>query len=333
MLASFPEPRPTTNPYIVLLRDTLSASPELTLRLFSWRAALLGHYDVFHLHWPEILVTGKTTVGMAGRQLLTVMLLLRLRLTRRPLVRTLHNVEVREGINSTGRLIFALIRRWTSLEISLNESMPPPEGVPSQIILHGHYRQWYASCPKPAARPGQLSYFGLIRPYKGVERLLQAFGELDGSYRLHVTGLPNPDLVAPLTALAAMDDRVQLTLGYVGDCELVQVACRAEVVVLPYRQMHNSGGALAALSLDRPVLVPQNEVNNRLAEEVGPGWVHTYSGELTAQHLRETLDRVRASERSARPDLSRREWRLAAPQHVAAYRRAQQLLRTGRSWR
>lgn len=314
----------------MLLREALSASPDLEVQLFSWRAALLGRYHVFHLHWPEILVTGKTTVGMVGRQLLTVALLLRLRLTRRPLVRTLHNLEVREGINRSGRLIFALIRRWTSLEISLNESPPPPYGVPSQIILHGHYRPWYEHLSKPAPREGQLSYFGLIRPYKGVDRLLQVFSELQGDYRLRVAGLPNPDLVQPLTALAAGDERIGLTLDYVSDAELVQVACEAELVVLPYVQMHNSGGALAALSLDRPVLVPQNEVNDRLAAEVGPGWVHSYAGDLTAGHLLAALHEVRTGERSERPDLSRREWDLAGPQHVAAYRRARQLVRSGR---
>ena len=41
-------------------------------------------------------------------------------------------------------------------------------------------------------------------------------------------------------------------------------------MVLPYRQMHNSGAVLAALSLDRPVLVPATDQRG-LGAEVGPG--------------------------------------------------------------
>ncbi len=65
-------------------------------------------------------------------------------------------------------------------------------------------------------------------------------------------------------------------------------------MVLPYREMHNSGAALTALSLNRPVLVPDNEVNRELAEEVGPGWVFRYDGELTGRHLLDALAAHRA---------------------------------------
>jgi hypothetical protein len=96
----------------------------------------------------------------------------------------------------------------------------------------------------------------------------------------------------------------------------------AELVVLPYRDVHNSGAALLALSLDRPVLVPDNEVTAELAAEVGPGWVHRYDGELTAETLRRALSAVREERRAPRPDLSGREWDGAAAAHVAVYRQA-----------
>jgi hypothetical protein len=91
--------------------------------------------------------------------------------------------------------------------------------------------------------------------------------------------------------------------------------------------MHNSAGALTALSLDRPILVPDNSVNRLLADEVGNGWVYRYSGELTPDILRETVTVVRADARSDRPDLSTREWSDAGRRHVAAYRRAIQIRR------
>ncbi|HEX8486940.1 MAG TPA: glycosyl transferase [Propionibacteriaceae bacterium] len=327
---SFPQPRATTNPYIVMLRDSISALPDVQLRTFGWRAALLGRYDVFHVHWPEILLAGQSRAKTWLRQLLTVALLVRLRLTRTPVVRTLHNVKRPAGLSRTASSILALLDRQTSLVILLNSSTVAPDGVPSETIVHGHYRGWFARYPKPEARPGQLSYFGLIRPYKGVDRLLAAFAELPGDYTLEVAGNPSADLVTPLTELASRDPRVKLIPRYIPDEELVRVACSAELVVLPYREMHNSGGALTALSLDRPVLVPHNEVNARLSREVGPGWVHTYRGELTSAVLARALSDVRSGPRADRPDLSAREWDVAGSRHVAAYRRALTLVREPR---
>jgi beta-1,4-mannosyltransferase len=69
--------------------------------------------------------------------------------------------------------------------------------------------------------------------------------------------------------------RVRLTLRHADDDELVEAVGEAQVVVLPYRQMHNSGALLLALSLDRRVLVPSGPVTDELAARVGEHWVCT----------------------------------------------------------
>ncbi len=56
VLQSFKEPGPYTNPYVVMLREALTATPGLEVLTFSWRTALLGRYDVFHVHWPETII-------------------------------------------------------------------------------------------------------------------------------------------------------------------------------------------------------------------------------------------------------------------------------------
>ena len=85
-----------------------------------------------------------------------------------------------------------------------------------------------------------------------------------------VAGNPSTtELAAELVTAAGQDDRVQLRLHFLDDQELVTVATESSLVVLPYREMHNSGGALTALSLDRAALVPDNAVNRDLRDEVG----------------------------------------------------------------
>jgi beta-1,4-mannosyltransferase len=320
---SFPRPRPTTNPYLVMLAESIAQQDDAAVRTFSWTSALLRPYDVFHVHWPEILVSGNGPLKTVVRQALTVALLARLAITRTPLVRTLHNLELPQGLTHIQTRLLRLMERRTDLWIHLNEDTPADPARDHEVILHGHYRDWYRRYPQPDAEPGQVGYFGLIRRYKGVDRLLRAFAAMPAEATLSVGGRPSSaELARGLEDLAAGDPRISLDLRFLTDAEVVGLVRSSEIVVLPYREMHNSGGALTTLSLGRPVLLPANAVNSRLAEEMGPGWVHQYEGELTADGILAALEVVRSLPADALPDLGRREWPRAGARHVAAYRRA-----------
>lgn len=319
---SFPEPRPTTNPYIVMLRDSLAGLPGVRVQTFTWGRALFGRYDVFHVHWPEILVAGQGPVKALVRQLLTLLLIMRLRLSRTPLVRTQHNLRRPEGISRREHALLGMIERGTTVVIGLNPTTEVATGAASAVIPHGHYRDWFAHVPRATPRPGHLAFFGLVRRYKGLDRLLDCFRDVQGSHTLTIAGRPSSAALADgLRAQAADDPRVQLNLSFLSDEELVRTVTEAELIVLPYREMHNSGGVLTALSLDRPVLVPANHVNQLLSDEVGPGWIYQYEGDLSTTSLVDVLDRVRHDARADQPNLSRRGWDIAGTAHLETYRR------------
>lgn len=325
---SFPSPRPTTNPYIVMLRDSLQSTPGLDVRTFSWRSALLGRYDVFHAHWPEILVAGHSPLKALVRQTLTVLLLLRLSVTRTPIVRTMHNLHLPQGISRRETALLRWFDRRTTLRIGLNPTTPFPAGTAHETILHGDYREWFARCPHPGREAGRVGYFGLIRRYKGVEELLEVFARTPGDgLRLEVAGKPSTDeLAGSVRELAARDPRIGVKLAFLEDAEISELVGRSELIALPYRDMHNSGGVLAALSLDRPVLVPGNETTEALAREVGEEWVLRYD-ELTPEVLAAAIRRAGELATDARPDLSARSWADAGRLHRVAYRRAIGILR------
>ncbi len=329
VLQSVPAPRPTTNPYVVMLIDSLRNAGAI-VRPFSWRGALSGGYDVFHVHWPENLVRGSTPLRTLARQAAMLAVLLRLRLSRTPIVRTLHNIGRHEQTNRRERWIMHLFDRWTTYGIAINAHTSAPPGLPVAVILHGHYRDWYSRFPQPEPVPGRIAYVGLIRAYKGVEALVSAFRGLSNqSYSLTVSGRPRTDEIAEdLRRRAGDDPRVLLELEYVSDARLAEAVAESQVVVLPYREMHNSGAALAALSLDRPVLVPDNEINAALAREVGADWVVTFAGEPTTELLWEVLEARHGHVGSARPDLSARDWTRAGESHLQVYRKAIALRRS-----
>src|SRR2546423_439948 len=188
VLQSFRRPRRTTNPYLVQLVRALP--DDVRTDYFSWRRALAGRYDVLHLHWPEVLLRSPSRARALARRAATTLLLGVLRARRIAVVRTLHNPQPHEQPPLLDRAVLRGLDRSTTRWIRLNPFTAEPDPARTSTILHGHYRDWFGPAGRPAV-PGRLLCFGLLRPYKGVESLLEAFGELDeGSLGLRVVGAP-----------------------------------------------------------------------------------------------------------------------------------------------
>ncbi|GGD00086.1 GDP-mannose:glycolipid 4-beta-D-mannosyltransferase [Tersicoccus solisilvae] len=311
---------PQTNPYLRQLVTALERDAELRVELFTWRRALTGRVDVFHVHWPEQMVGGHRRVGRLVRRCLTALVVARFALARVPVVRTVHNLHRPAGLARVDHALLAALDRLTVVAIRLNDATPTTQAAVT--IPHGHYRDWFAPYPAAERVGRRAAYVGLIRRYKGVERLVEQFRQVDDpAATLVVAGRPSSDaLQAEIAALAGDDRRITTRFAFLEDAELVATITASSLVVLPYRHMHNSGTVLAALSLDRPVLVPDNEVNRALADEVGPGWVHTYAGELTAADIARAL--AAPAPQHDRPDLTAREWSGTAAAHARAFRDA-----------
>jgi glycosyltransferase involved in cell wall biosynthesis len=104
-------------------------------------------------------------------------------------------------------------------------------------------------------------YFGVIRPYKGVEDLVAAFERLPADVRdrsrLVVVGETWEGWTAPLEAIEAspVRDRITVVNRYVDDAEVAQHFAAADAVVLPYRRSSSSGPLHIAMSAGLPVVV------------------------------------------------------------------------------
>lgn len=327
VLQSFPGVGRETNPYLIELASSVSAAADV--RYFSWAYALLGRYDVLHVHWPERLIRSERPLAARLRPVLFALLLVRIALTRAVVVRTVHNLASHEEGRRTEQLLVAALDRLTARWIRLNPFTPVPVDAPVSTIKHGDYRSWFAAHPRPDRVPGRILHFGLIRGYKGVDELLAAFAGLeDPRASLHVVGKAGRR-EPHLRALAEADPRVVLSLGYADDAALARELGEAELVVLPYRAVHNSGSALLALSLDRPVLMPDDVVVRWLQDEVGAEWVLPYAPPLTSEVLAAARVAVAGRGSEAAP-LAGREWPTIGAQHVDVYREA---VKGRRAWR
>jgi glycosyltransferase involved in cell wall biosynthesis len=131
-----------------------------------------------------------------------------------------------------------------------------------RVIPHGAF-DYLARLPEEKPLPPQLQgaegpvvlAFGLIRPYKGLENLIEAFAQLGDEAELWIVGKPRMD-VAPLRALAERaPGRVRFVTRFVEDAEIPAIFRRADLVVLPYLDAEHSGVLYTALAFGKPMVL------------------------------------------------------------------------------
>jgi glycosyltransferase involved in cell wall biosynthesis len=130
-----------------------------------------------------------------------------------------------------------------------------------EVIQHGAFdylTRQESEVPLPreleAVEGPVILAFGLIRPYKGTDVLLEAFARITGA-ELWIVGMPRMPM-APLHHLAARaPGKVRFIDRFVTDSEIPAFMRRADVVALPYRNIEQSGVLYTALAFGRPLLL------------------------------------------------------------------------------
>jgi len=125
--------------------------------------------------------------------------------------------------------------------------------------------------------------------------------------------------LSDLTEAAGGDPRVILHVGWVAN-EDIQTHFRcADLVVLPFREISNSGSALLTLSMDTPLLTVAQGALPELQQSVGDEWIHFYEGELEPGDLTEAIEWAVRSNRADRAPLEAFEWPAVARMTLDAY--------------
>jgi len=326
------------NPYNWLLYQPMAALG-VTVEEFSPLRLLRHRYDVVHLHWPVETIT-RHPVGLVAwlRVQMFLFLLDWAKARGSRLVWTIHDDRPHVLLHPrlSCRCEAALVRRTDATihlceasRPSLAQRLPALAAKPQFVVPHGHYRSTY---PNTASRevardrfhlpPDALTllYVGYISPYKNVPRLIEQFGQLAGD-RLRLLVAGKPDTAALHTAIetaAAADPRVHTFLDYVENDDLQHWFGAADVVVLPFQEILNSGSAIMALSFDRPILAPGLGAMVELQQRIGADWVHTYTGDLTADTLAQAVA-VAQQPPAAPAPLAALDWEALAAKTVHVY--------------
>lgn len=130
-----------------------------------------------------------------------------------------------------------------------------------RVIPHGAF-DYLTRLPEEKTLPPELEgaegpvilCFGLLRPYKGIENLIEAFRQVKGA-ELWIVGNPRMDLT-PLRQLASdASGRVRFVTRFVDDAEIPAIFRRADLVALPYLDAEHSGVLYTGLAFGKPLVL------------------------------------------------------------------------------
>jgi len=274
--------------------------------------------DVVHFQWLTI-------------QPLDVHLLPR----SRPLVLTAHDVlprEPRRGQLSAQRRLYERVDAVVAHSGHGRERLAHEIGIAPEkvtVIPHGafeHLTRVHGERPLPGAlaavRGPVVLFFGLLRPYKGIDVLLDAWRRLgpDPGAELWIVGRARMDTSA---LRAASPPSVRWIERFVRDEELAAYFRRADLAVLPYRQAEQSGVLFTALAFGTPLLASSVGGFPDIAAAGAAALVAPGDAEALASALQRLVadagERQRLGAAACRAAAGPYSWDAVATHHLALY--------------
>jgi D-inositol-3-phosphate glycosyltransferase len=255
-----------------------------------WRT-LLRIWRVFRSYKPDIL---HIQSFVAPRK--DLLLLLLCRLMRIKIVLTVHNILPHEVRPFERALYFLYYRLAQGLILHselnrrrLREMVPDLEDQRLHVVPHGNSEQFrYLETSREEARrrldlPQDAAialFFGSIRPYKGLDLLIQSMPAVlaDCPEALfvvagHVEVGDQEEYETQIAGLGLDSKNLVQRYGYLSNEEAVCYVRAADLVVLPYREIYQSGVIFLAYSFARAVLATRVGSFPETVEEGRSGWL------------------------------------------------------------
>lgn len=329
-----------SNPYQSLLKNELASmgfavhDGALDRRTFLCLLLGRGPAQVVHIHWPHGMYLGRY-----ARFPFVLAHLLLYRLLRNNIVWTVHELEfyeTRYPVLDRIMIRFLMVICRALIVHSRHSARCVREryGFKRQVmtVLHPSYVGCYpntVSCADARAALGidrgstVYLFLGHIKPYKGVEHLIEVFKRIGAAdCTLLIAGQPlDVETEHRIRALSAGDPRIRLELKYVPDEDVQTYMQASDAVVFPFRRIHTSGSVLLAMSFGKAVIVPAmaaipEYVDEQCAILFDPAETRGLEEALMAARVCD-LDRMgqHAYERAAASS-----WKDFAEQHAVLYR-------------
>lgn len=133
-----------------------------------------------------------------------------------------------------------------------------------------------------------LLFFGLIRDYKGLDILLDAFSTLDNSYQLIIAGetYGSFDKYAKAIESSKNKENIKIFNRYIEDSEVPYFFSASDVCVLPYRSATQSGISSISCHFEVPMITTPV---GGLKETVGEAKIGIVVNEISSEAISKSI--------------------------------------------
>lgn len=261
------------------------------------------------------------------------------RLVKCPVVAVVHNIiphETRPGDVAFARYFCGACDGFLSLTDSVADQLKAFIGnKPSVVSPHPIYDHFGDRTPRSEALAKlglptdreYLLFFGLIRDYKGLDLLLEAFADprlADRPLHLIVAGEFYADR-APYDALIdrlGLADRMTLVAEFIPDNQVADYFNAADLLVQPYKTATQSGVTQIAYHFEKPMIVTNVGGLPEMCPDGRVGYVVAADPAAIAEAI---LRYFTATDRAAMQEMIRKEkkrydWSVMATSLLAVYR-------------
>ncbi len=177
-----------------------------------------------------------------------------------PVVALCHNVLPHERKAYDEPLMRRLLRRVDGVLVHTGEQAELARGLTRRPVsvaeMPAHLPVSAAAAAGDREVRRRLLFFGIVRPYKGLDVLLRALAEGPGDVGLTVAGefWGGLDETRGLIRSLGLESRVELRPGYVPAAEVPELFAAADALVLPYRTATASQNVWMAYEHGLPVI-------------------------------------------------------------------------------
>jgi len=274
-----------SHPNIRLLIENLKMIPMIKIFHFNYsvrkevirRIRDLMRSDIIHFHWIEYLIRSKNLFFTWIFLIFWIFFINFFKKMGKKIVVTLHNIQPRNHeFPKTVYIFFKKFLKSSDLIIAHNNYTVKLSkifyNIPYnrfEIIPHGNFYEYYLKIKAKAINSMALKkntlkvlYFGNIRRYKGIEKIVEIAKQLSGN-----------ELVSFVVAGRCVDVEIcnllldslkklknlNVILKFLTDGEIRYLVESCDIGFIPYKSTTTPGSMLLFLSFGKPVIVPLKE--------------------------------------------------------------------------
>jgi len=277
---------------------------------FSFKRSLSLKYDLIHIHWPEFYLNSHYLLKAFLYTSMFIFCLMFSKVFGKKIIWTAHNLKAHSiKYPRLSKYFWATYLPLVDGVISLSKANEKlffdrfnfKQKIQSTVIHHGLYDGYYQNNTSKQAAKKYFSideskkvclFIGQVKAYKNVEALVKLFNKekaLDNVVLIIAGKFESKAYFDQVNLQARANENIIIHNKFILDNDLQYYFNAAEICLLPFKDIFNSGSVLLSASFKTPVIVPKSDNFVEYAELIGEGMINTYVNNIDDKLIMQRL--------------------------------------------